>query len=98
MIVSPGSSTSASAVIVFDVMSPAGTITQHRARLLELRREVLERGRAGRAVGLERLDRVRRDVVADAGVPVVHEPADDPGAHPAEPDHSELHGSVRGHR
>ena len=70
----------------------------YRARLLELRCEVLERGRAGRAVGLERLHGVGGDVVADAGVTVLHEPADDAGAHPAEPDHSELQGSVRGHR
>ena len=69
----------------------------HRARLLELRDEVLERGRARRAVRLDRLHRVGRDVVADAAVPVLHQAAHEPGAHPAEADHSELHGGVRGH-
>ena len=47
--------------------------------------------------GLEFLDGVGRDVVADAPVAVLHQTAHDPGAHPAEPDHSELHGGVRGH-
>ena len=65
-----------------------------RARLLELRCEVGQRLRTRGAVGLERLDRVREDVVADAAVAVLHEPPDDAGAHPAEPDHSELHGGI----
>ena len=70
MIASPGSSTSASAVIVWSVMSPAGTITQAARGFSSFDDELLERGRAGRAVGLERLDRVREDVVADAAVAV----------------------------
>ena len=50
------------------------------------------------AVRDERLDRVRVDVVADAVVTVLEEPADDARAHSSEPDHSELHGGIRGHR
>ena len=38
-----------------------------------------------------------RDVVADAAVAVLHQTPDDSGAHPAEADHSELHGGVRSH-
>ena len=68
-----------------------------RARLLELLREVRERGRAHGTVGRERLYGIGRDVVADAAMTVLHEPPDDPGAHPAEPDHSELHWSSGGH-
>ena len=70
MIVSPGSSTSASAAIVLSVMSPAGTITQAARGFSSFDDELLERRRADRTVGLERLHRVREDVVADAVVPV----------------------------
>ena len=80
------------------VISPAGTITQTARGFSSFGANSVERGRAVGAVGLERRDGVREDVVADAAVPVAHEPPDDAGAHPAEPDHPELHGCVRGHR
>ena len=91
MIVSPGSSTSASAAIVLSVISPAGTITQTVRGFSSFADEVLERRPRRRAVGGERLHRVRADVVADAAVAVAHQPPDDARAHPAEPDHPELH-------
>ncbi len=47
---------------------------------------------AGGALRLKRLDRVRVHVVDDDVVAVVHQPADQVGPHPAEPDHAELHG------
>ncbi len=68
-----------------------------RARLLELGGEVRKRLGPDRAVCGERLHRVGADVVADAVVPVADQPPNHAGAHPAEPDHSELHGRVCGH-
>jgi hypothetical protein len=67
------------------------------ARLLELGGELLERARPGHPVGLDGLDGVGAHVVAHAVVAVGHQPADDPGAHPAEPDHSQLHWCVSSH-
>ena len=46
---------------------------------------------------LELLDRVGVDVVDDAAVAVAHQPADEVGPHPAEPDHAELHWLVGCH-
>ena len=43
------------------------------ARLLELRRELLERRRAVGAVGFQCLDGVRADVIADEPMPVAHQ-------------------------
>jgi hypothetical protein len=69
-----------------------------RARRLELLGELLERTRALRAARLDRGHRVGMDVVADAAVPVLEQPPDEPGAHAPEADHSELQGSLRCHR
>jgi hypothetical protein len=54
--------------------------------------ELVERGGAGGALVLERLHRTWIQVIDDTIVPVTHQPADDVRAHPAQPDHSELHG------
>ena len=70
MIVSPGSSTSASAAIVLSVMSPAGTITQAARGFSSFAAKSSSDVAPVGAVGLERLHRVREDVVADAAVPV----------------------------
>ena len=59
---------------------------------VELGDEVVERGRARRALGCERRDGLGADVVDDAGVAVAHQAAHDVRAHPAEADHAELHG------
>ena len=70
---------------------PRGDHEPHHARRLQLRRQVGDRVRAGRAVRRQRLDGALVHVVDDAVVPVAHEPAHDVGAHPSEPDHSQLH-------
>jgi hypothetical protein len=66
-------------------------------RRLQLADEVGQVIRALRAVGFQRLDRVGVDVVGHAAVAVAHEPADEVGAHPAEPDHPELHRRISWH-
>ena len=53
--------------------------------------------RALGAVRFECLHGIRGDVVADAVMTVAKQPPDEPGAHPAEPDHSQLHWRVRCH-
>src|SRR4051794_37842861 len=60
-------------------------------RLLELRDEVLHRLGAGRALALERGDRVGADVVDDAVVAAAHQPADHVGPHAPQSDHAHLH-------
>src|SRR5580698_785404 len=66
-------------------------------RLVQPADEVGQALRALRAVGFQRLDRVGVDVVDHAVVAVAHEPADEVGAHPAEPDHPELHRRISWH-
>ena len=61
------------------------------SRLLQLLDEILQRAGADRAVGGECGDRLGVLVVDDGRVPVLHQPADDVAAHPAEADHAELH-------
>ena len=68
-----------------------------RARLLEFGREVRQGVRAGGAIGFKALDRIRKHVIADTAVSVVYESPHEPGAHSAQADHSELHGSLGGH-
>jgi hypothetical protein len=63
-----------------------------RARAVELVDEILQRVRPDGALALELVDRAEVDVVDDAFVAFAQEPAHDVGAHPAEADHSELHG------
>jgi hypothetical protein len=73
---------------------------QHQPRrpgLLQLRDEVRKRGRAGRALALQLLHVGFGVVIDDAAVAVPHQPADEVGTHPPEPDHAELHGPVSGH-
>ena len=60
-------------------------------RPLELIDEILQRAGADRTIGRERRDRLRILVVNDGGVSVLHQPADDIAAHPAQADHAELH-------
>ena len=60
-------------------------------RLLELADELLQRRAAGRALILELLDRLGVDVEDHALVSVAHQPPHDVGAHPTQPDHSQLH-------
>ena len=67
-----------------------------RPRLLELGGELLERRGPGSAVRLDGLDRISRDVVAHATMPVPDQAANEPGAHPPQPDHPELHWRVGG--
>ena len=61
------------------------------ARLLQFRHEIFQRVGAGCAFAGEAGDRLRILVVDHGGVAVLHQPADDIAAHPAEPDHAELH-------
>ena len=51
---------------------PGGDHHPRRPRLLELRSELLERSRPRHPVGLDRLDRVGAQVVADAAMAVGH--------------------------
>ena len=91
MIASPGSSTAATSSTVFSVISPAGTITQTARGALSFAARSSQRGGALGALAGERRDRVGVDVVGDDPVPVAHQPARHVGAHPAEPDDSQLH-------
>ena len=95
MIVSPSSSTSASAAIVWSVISPAGTITHAVRGLSSFETNSSERRRTGGTVVDQSLDGVRRDVIGDAVVSVLHQPPDETGAHPSKPNHSELHRRLR---
>ena len=52
---------------------------------------------ADRALAFELPHGLLVEVVDDAAVAVPHQPADEVGAHPPEPDHAELHGSVGCH-
>ena len=91
MMTSPGSISFASASMVASVILPAGSITQAVRGFSSLLDEILQRLGAGRAVGGERGDRFGILVVNDRRVSVLHQPADDVAAHPAEADHAELH-------
>ena len=62
------------------------------ARALHLRDQVCHRGGADCALGDEVIDGLRVDVEDDAGVAIAHQATDKVRAHPAEADHSELHG------
>ena len=68
-----------------------------RPGLLQLGHELLEGGRAGGALTLELLDVVRRVVIGDDPVAVAHQPPGQVGAHPAQPDHAQLHRLVGCH-
>src|SRR5262249_2048808 len=63
-----------------------------RAGGFQLLDELGERGCADGTFALELRHGGGIDVVDDALVPVPHQPPDDVGAHPAESDHSKLHG------
>ena len=63
----------------------------NRPRFLQLRHEIRERRRTNRLLLNQTGDGLRRAVVDDALVPLLHEPADHVGAHAAQADHSELH-------
>ena len=60
-------------------------------RLVQRLDEVLERGRADRALTGQLRHRVRARVERDGCVPVAHDAPDDVGAHAPEADHAELH-------
>ncbi len=68
------------------------------ARLRQQGDEVGKAVGAVRAVGHEPFDHVRVAVVRNAVVTVAHEAAHQVCAHPAEPDHAELHWLICGHR
>src|ERR1039457_5234442 len=73
---------------------------QHQPRrpgLLQLRDEVRHGRGAGRALILELLDVGRSVVVDHAAMAVPHQPADEVGPHPAQPDHAKLHRLVGCH-
>ena len=62
-----------------------------RARLVEFRDELFERGSADRAFAAQELHRVEVLVVDDALVAVTRQPPHEIGAHAAEADHPKLH-------
>jgi hypothetical protein len=68
-----------------------------RTRPVEFRRQIRKRARADHALGGEPLHGALGAGVSDAPVAVLHEPADQVCAHPAQPNHANLHGSLRCH-
>src|SRR2546425_8408675 len=64
-----------------------------RARRLEFLHEFVERAGGGRAFTSHLFHRVRAAIEDNALVAAAHQPAHHVGSHPAETDHSELHGS-----
>ncbi len=63
-------------------------------RLRKLLDNILQPACADRAVGCDRCDGLWILVIDDGRVSVLHQPADDVAAHPAQADHAELHFSA----
>ena len=91
MMTSPASISFASVSMVASVILPAGSITQAVRGFSSLATKSSSESRARRAFGRERCDRFRILVVDHRRVAVLHQPADDIAAHPAQADHAELH-------
>ena len=64
-----------------------------RTRPLELVDKFLQREAAGRSLTLKLLDGIGIHIKDDTFVPVTHQTANDVGTHPAQTDHSQLHGN-----
>lgn len=95
MTVSPGSSRAANWSSV-DCTTPAGSISQTLLGFSSLSTRSW-REEAAVALLLQFLYGLPVEVVDDTAMAVTHQPAHEIGAHPAEPDHAELHGCVGGH-
>jgi hypothetical protein len=83
------SSRAAISPIAISVASPAGSI-------LQLAHEGVHVGRALGALAGKRRERLRIVIAGDDAVPVLHQPARDVAAHPAQADHADAHRDLSG--
>ena len=68
-------------------------MTQTARGRSQLADKFLQREAAGRTLTLELLDGIGIHIEDDTFVPVAHQTANDIGTHPAQTDHSQLHGN-----